>query len=510
MTKFILTLLLPLILGLIPTPVDFQPAKGTSTVDRVVVRKPSRALKKATASVPEFSRKEAYRLRIGRRKAVIEAYTPEGVFRARKSLEQLQALGEVPCGVITDYPRFRHRGLMIDESRSFKGVEFLKKQMDAMALLKLNILHLHLDDSAGWRIESDAYPDLTEKTAWRVGNIYWDWEKSGYRFLPKDDPNAYGGFYTKEELRDLVAYAAERHINIIPEIEMPGHNMEVTTAYPEVACMLEDGTHVKGAWDVCPASEETYKLFETVISEIIEIFPYPYIHIGGDEASMATWHKCVNCRKLMEKEGYTKVDQLQGYLIRRIEAFVRSRGRQIIGWDEILETGVPQSAVIQSWRGISGGIAANAAGHQVVMSPNSHVYIDYYQDLIRKEPPAFGELTSLRHVYSYEPVAPGMDESLVLGLQANLWCEWIPNCEHAEYMLWPRGFAIAETGWSPADRKDPDQFRKRALAMQDVLRAAGYNTFDLRTETNLARSGYRTFQAYEAAGLTDPTGIKEE
>ena len=509
MKSFILSLLLPLMLGLIPAPVDFQPAKGTSSVDRVVVRKPSRALKKATASLPEFSRKEAYRLRIGRRKAVIEAYTPEGVFRARKSLEQLQALGNVPCGVITDYPRFRHRGLMIDESRSFKGKDFLKKQMDAMALLKMNVLHLHLDDSAGWRIESDAYPDLTEKTAWRVGTIYWDWEKSGYRFLTKDDPNAYGGCYSRDDLRELVAYAAERHINIIPEIEMPGHSMEVTWAYPETACQLEDGTRFKGGWDVCPGSEETFKLLETVLAEVMEIFPSPYIHIGGDEASMKVWSKCVNCRKRMEEEGFTQVSQLQGYLIRRIEEFVRSYGRTVIGWDEILETGVPQSAVIQSWRGISGGIAANSAGHQVVMSPNSHVYFDYYQDLIRKEPPACGDLTALRHVYSYEPVAPGMDESLVLGLQANLWCEWIPTCEHAEYMLWPRAFAIAETGWSPADKKDPDEFRERALAMQDVLRAAGYNTFDLRTETNLARSGYRTFQAYEAAGLTDPTGIKE-
>ena len=510
MKSFILSLLLPLMLGLIPAPVDFRPARGTSGVDRVVVRKPSRALKKATAELPEFSRKEAYRLRIGPRKAVIEAYTPEGVFRARKSLEQLQALGKVPCGVILDYPRFRHRGLMIDESRSFKGLDFLKKQIDAMALLKFNVLHLHLDDSAGWRIESEAYPLLTEKTAWRVGQLYWDWEKSGYRFLDKDDPNAYGGCYSAAELRELVAYAAERYITIIPEIEMPGHSMEVTWAYPEVACQLEDGTRFKGGWDLCPGSEDTYKLLEAVLTEVMDIFPGEYIHIGGDEASMAVWPKCVNCRALMEREGYTEVGQLQGYLVRRIDEFVRSKGRHIIGWDEILETGVPEEAVVQSWRGISGGQKATAAGHKVVMSPNSHVYFDYYQDLIRKEPPACGELTSLRHVYSYEPVAPGMDESLVLGLQANLWCEWVPTCEHAEYMLWPRAFAVAETGWSPAGSKDPDAFRKRALAMQDVLRAMGYNTFDLRTETNLARSGYRTFEAYKAAGFEDPTGIPAE
>jgi hexosaminidase len=231
----------------------------------------------------------------------------------------------------------------------------------------------------------------------------------------------------------------------------------------------------------------------------MEIFPSPYIHIGGDEASMRVWPKCIKCRERMEQEGFTKVSELQGYLVRRIEEFVRSHGRQIIGWDEILETGVPRTAVIQSWRGIQGGIKANAAGHEVVMSPNSHVYFDYYQDLIRKEPKAVGELTSLRHVYSYEPVAPGMDESLVRGLQANLWCEWIPTCEHAEYMLWPRAFAIAEIGWSPRREKDPLEFRDRADALRHVLMDMGYNTFDLDTESELARSGYRTFDAFERA-----------
>lgn len=488
-----------LALNLIPAPVEFKPAEGTSTVDKVVVRKHSLGFRKAVMDLPEFARKEAYRLTIDPRKAVIEARTDEGVFRARKTIEQLQALGEVPCGVIFDYPRFRHRGLMIDESRTFKGAQFLKKQMDAMALLKFNILHLHLDDSAGWRIESETYPNLTAKGAFRVGAHYMEWEKSGYKYSTQDDPDAYGGYYTKDELRDLVAYAAERFITIIPEIEMPGHSLEVNHAYPEVSCTMEDGTHFKGAWDVCPGSEETYKLLESVLTEVMDIFPSPYIHIGGDEASMAVWPKCIKCRERMRQEGFTEVSQLQGYLVRRIEAFVRAHGRSIIGWDEILETGVPRSAVIQSWRGISGGIKANAAGHKVVMSPNSHLYFDYYQDLIRKEPRAWGELTSLRHVYSYEPVAPGMDESLVLGIQANIWCEWIPTVEHAEYMLWPRGFAVAEIGWSPRREKDPLGFRERADRLRHVLMDRGYNTFDLDTESELARSGYRTFEAFERA-----------
>lgn len=203
----------------------------------------------------------------------------------------------------------------------------------------------------------------------------------------------------------------------------------------------------------------------------------------------------------MAEEGFTDVKQLQGYLVRRIEAFVRSHGRRIIGWDEILETGVPENAVVQSWRGVSGGIAANKAGHEVVMSPNSHLYLNYYQDLIRKEPRAVGELTSLRHVYSYEPVADGMDESLVLGMQGNLWCELVPSAEHAEYMLYPRAFAVAERAWSPADVRDPLDFRKRAEKVLGVLKTRGYNSFDMDSESELARSGFRTFDAFEKAKL---------
>lgn len=237
---------------------------------------------------------------------------------------------------------------MIDESRSFKGLAFLKKQVDAMALLKLNVLHLHLDDSAGWRIESEAYPDLTAKTAWRKGRTYHEWEAGKYRFTTEDDPDGYGGCYSREELKELVAYAAERYVTVIPEIEMPGHSMEVGYAYPEVLCQLPDGRRHTGAWDLCPGSESTFKLLEAVLEEVMDIFPSPFIHIGGDEATMKTWSQCVNCRRRMEEEGYTEVRQLQGYLIRRIGAFVQDHGRRIIGWDEILETGVPREAVVQS------------------------------------------------------------------------------------------------------------------------------------------------------------------
>lgn len=484
-----------LILGtlLIPSPVSFTPTEGVCQAEKTVVIQGRRAFRKAVAGLEPWQQEEAYRLTLGHSKVKVEALTSEGVFRARKSLEQLQALGEVPCGVLFDYPRFRHRGLMIDESRSFKGLAFMKKQIEAMALLKLNVLHLHLDDSAGWRIESDAYPDLTARTAWRKGSTYQEWEAGKYQFTTADDPGGYGGYYTKDELKELVAYASERFITVIPEIEMPGHSMEVGYAYPEVLCQLPDGRRTTGAWDLCPGSESTFTLLESVLEEVMEIFPSPFIHIGGDEATMKTWSQCVNCRRRMEEEGFSDVKQLQGYLVRRIEAFVRKKGRRIIGWDEILETGVPKEAVVQSWRGVSGGRKASAEGHEVVMSPNTHCYFNYYQDLIRKEPKAVGELVSLRFTYGFEPLAEGMDSSLLLGVQANLWTELIPTPEHAEYMLYPRLFALAETSWTPASAKEYKGFRKRARALLEVFRSLGYNTFDMDSESDLARSGLQRF-----------------
>ena len=467
-----LLLILALLIGLIPAPVEYSPEKSHT------------CFKKTVANLESWQRQEAYRITVTGNRVKIEALTPEGKFRAQKSLEQLQAMGKLPQGTIFDYPRLRHRGLMIDESRSFKGLDFLKKQIDAMALLKLNVLHLHLDDSAGWRIESESYPDLTGKTAFRKGYTYHEWEAGKYQFTTADDPEGYGGYYTKEELKELVAYAAERYVTVIPEIEMPGHSMEVGYAYPQVLCVLPDGRLHTGAWDLCPGNEETYRLLESVLTEVMEIFPTPFIHIGGDEATMKTW---------MEEEGYADVKQLQGYLVRRMEAFVRSHGRRIIGWDEILETGVPEGAVVQSWRGVEGGRKASEEGYDYIMSPNSHCYYNYYQDLIRKEPKAVGELVSLRITYGYEPLDEGMDPAHLLGVQANLWTELIPTPEHAEYMLYPRLFALAETAWTPAANKEYKGFRKRARRLLDVFRARGYNTFDMDTESDLARSGLQRF-----------------
>ena len=480
-------------IGLIPAPVEFRAGRGICQAPEAVNETTiSKEFEKALHGLPEFTLKEAYRLVIKRKGITLEAFTEEGLFRGRKTLQQLQALGEIPCGTILDYPRFRHRGLMIDESRSFKGLDFLKKQMDAMALLKLNVLHLHLDDSAGWRIESEAYPLLTEKTAWRKGVSYLEWEAKGYPFTTADDPEAYGGYYTREQLQELVAYAAERYITVIPEIEMPGHSMEVGYAYPEVTCQRDDGQHIPGTWELCPGQQATYDLLEAVLDEIMDIFPGEFIHIGGDEANIVNWQRCLACRRMMELEGMSDCRQLQGYLVRRIDAYVRSHGHRIIGWDEILETGVPAQAAIQSWRGLESGIRASQEGHDVVLSPTSHCYFDYYQDLIRKEPRAVGELISLRRCYSFEPLAEGMNPNHVLGIQANLWCEHISTAGHAEYMLYPRLFALAETAWSPAKRKDYVRFRPHARALLEVFKGLGYNSFDMDTESERAQS-----KAYE-------------
>ncbi|MBR4809127.1 MAG: beta-N-acetylhexosaminidase [Bacteroidales bacterium] len=453
----------------------------------------SAAFRRKLAQLPDFAAAEAYELSIGSCGVKIQALTPEGVFRARQTLLKLAATDSArhSC-TIFDYPRYRHRGLMIDESRSFKGKDFIKKQIDAMALLGLNSLHLHLTDAAGWRIEIKSHPELTERAAWRIGYTYAEWEARGYPFSTRDDPEAYGGFYTQEDLREIVAYASERYIQIIPEIEMPGHSMEVNRTYPDLACLDENGRRRSFSWDLCPGNDGTIRLLEDILTEVIDIFPCRYVHIGGDEAVMKDWPSCVNCRRRMQEEGFTDVHQLQGYLVSHIAEWLRDHGRTAVGWDEILETGITEDAVVMSWRGTAGGQKAAAAGHNVIMSPNTHVYFDYYQDLIRKEPLAVGELTSLHWVYTYDPG----DDPHILGLQANLWCEKIPTVSHAEYMLYPRLFAIAEIGWTPASHhKDAEEFRHRARTLLNLFKSLGYNSFDMDTESDFARAGMRRTQA---------------
>lgn len=482
---------------LVPAPVSYSVGKGVFRGGKVTETLGSHAFAKAVRDLPAFAREEAYRLTVTRGGVRIEAMTPAGAFRARKTLEMLRMQDpEIACCTILDYPRFPHRGLMIDESRTFKGKDFLKRQIDAMALLKLNVLHLHLTDAAGWRLEIRAYPALTEKVAWRRGDTYAEWEALGYPFSSAEDPGAYGGFYTQEDLKEIVAYAAERHITVLPEIEMPGHSMEVNRALPEIACVDAEGRRRSFSWDLCPGNEETFRFLTAVLDEVMEVFPSELIHIGGDEAVMKDWPECVRCRARMQEEGFTDYPQLQEYLMRRIAAYLCSHGRRAVGWDEIVSSGLPDGAVVMFWRGTEGGKEAVAAGHDVIMSPNNYMYLNYYQDLIRKEPKATGELISLRRCYGFEPVPAGVAPEHVLGLQGNLWCELIQTPEQAEYMLYPRAFAIAETGWSPV--KDWNGFRKRSVVLTQVFRRLGFRTFDLETESE--RAGSKCFERATLSG----------
>ena len=432
---------------------------------------------------------ESYTLEISRKGVKILAADDAGEFYARQSLEQMiraakESNGQVSlqCQIIEDCPRFPYRGLHIDVSRHFFSIDFLKKQVDAMAMFKMNRLHLHLTDAAGWRMEIESWPRLTGYAAWRPEANWKAWWNGDRAYVEEGTPGAYGGYYTKEELKSLVEYAAERHITVIPEIEMPGHSEEVLAAYPEVGCGGNPETHA----DLCIGKEVTFKMLEDILDEVIEVFPSEYIHIGGDEAGKQAWKTCPDCRRRMKEEGLENVDELQSYMIRRIEKYVNSKGRKIIGWDEILEGGVSKTATVMSWRGTEGGIAAMNMGNDVIMCPGSFCYLDKAQDAPFLEPESIGGYLPLEKVFGYEPVEATMPQKgldRLLGVQANLWTEYVPTESHAEHMLWPRAAAIAEIGWSPAGSKaDYQDFRRRALIAMNALRDNGYAVFDLENE----------------------------
>ena len=323
---------------------------------------------------------EAYRLAIHERRGVTISFSDNaGRDYALRTLDQMTDAGtihELQCCEIYDYPRFPYRGLHVDVSRHFRSVGFLKKQIDAMAMFKMNRMHIHLTDAAGWRLQIDAYPRLTQFAAWRPQHTWKEWWTGDRHYAEEGDPGAYGGYYTKEDIRDLVSYAHARHIEIIPEIEMPSHSEEVLAAYPELGC---SGEAYKDS-DFCVGNEEVFKFLETVLDEVMGVFPSEYIHIGGDEAGKQHWKTCPKCQKRMQEEGLKDVDELQSYMIKRMARYVESKGRKVIGWDEILDGGLAEGAAVMSWRGTEGGIAAMNMGHDVVMSPGRYCYLDHAQD----------------------------------------------------------------------------------------------------------------------------------
>ena len=466
--KVLLSLIVAL--GILPAPVSFERADGTSTAKDVEVVVGKRSFTRWSAFLPEYARKEAYRLTITPKQVRIEANTPEGVFRANTTLAQLER--PLPCGVIIDYPRFAWRGIMLDISRHFRDKDFILKQIDAFSEVKLNVLHLHLTDAAGWRLEGKSHPELTAKAAWRVGDTWRQWDTTGQRY-----EGSYGGFLSQDDVREIVAYAAERHMTVVPEIEMPGHSRETVYAVPGVGC--KDTSD-----DLCPGKEATFKLLEDVLTEVMDLFPSEYIHIGGDEAGKRDWHDCPDCRRRMQEEGLNSVEELQSYLVRRIEKFLNAHGRRLIGWDEILEGGLSPNATVMSWRGTEGGLEALRQGHDAVMTPGNRCYLDKVQDAPVREPEGFGGYLPIDSIYVYDPAAGIPEASLphLLGVQGNLWHEMIPQPSHTEYMLYPRAFAIAEIGWSPVEVKDAADFRERATAHAAALRERGYTTFKLEEE----------------------------
>ena len=427
---------------------------------------------------------EAYRIEIDKKGVRLSANTETGIFYGLQTLLQLLNNGDnktLPALTINDSPRFPYRGLHLDVSRHFFDKEFVKKQLNAMAYFKMNRLHWHLTDGAGWRIEIKKYPRLTSFAAWRPFDKLNDWWVGGRTFCEQDDPRAVGGYYTQDDIREVVAYAAERHITIIPEIEMPGHSEEVLATYPELSCSGKPYVNA----DFCIGTEKTFEFLENVLLEVIDLFPSEYIHIGGDEASKSSWNTCPRCQKRMADEHLNSVDELQSYMIHRIEKFLNDHGRKIIGWDEIIEGGLSPTATVMSWRGEEGGIKAVKAGNQAIMTPGKYCYLDAFQDAPNTQPMAIGGYLTLEKVYSFEPVPDSLstkEAELILGVQGNVWTEHIPTPEHYEYMIYPRILALAEIGWSPSEVKKWDNFHTRALQAVNILREQGYNPFPLEKE----------------------------
>jgi len=429
-------------------------------------------------SANKNSSKEAYTLTADKDKIIIEAANPAGIFYGLQSLYQLLppeifSTGKlnlpavIPAVKINDYPRFAYRGMHLDVSRHFFPKEFIKKYIDLIAFHKMNTFHWHLVDDQGWRIEIKKYPKLTQIGAWRVNRNNVSWRK---REPAKPGEKAtYGGFYTQDDIREIVQYAKDRQVTIIPEIEMPAHVLSAIASYPYLSCTGDSiSVPTGGIYQVnaiyCAGKESTFEFLENVLTEVMDLFPSKYIHIGGDEANKEPWEKCSYCQKRIKTEGLKDVAELQSYFIRRIEKFLNSKGRELIGWDEILEGGLAPAATVMSWRGISGGIAAAKQGHDAIMTPGTHCYFDHYQGDPRVEPEAIGGYTTVSKTYSYEPVPEELspeEAKHILGAQGNVWTEWILTPEHAEYMAIPRMTALAEVDWSPKESRNWDDFNKR-------------------------------------------------
>ncbi|MBE7176535.1 MAG: family 20 glycosylhydrolase [Mucilaginibacter polytrichastri] len=430
---------------------------------------------------------EGYYLYVKEKSVQIVANKPAGLFYGAQTLMQLfppdienktalaGARWTAPCVSITDHPRFGWRGLMLDVSRHFFTKEEVKDYIDQMARYKFNLFHWHLTDDEGWRIEIKSRPELTTKGAFNVQRV----GKFGtFKPISPDEPRTYGGFYTQEDIREVVDYAAKRFVNILPEVDVPGHSMAAVSAYPEISCTPDAANYqvhsgaagfmnwtkegIIATYDntLCPANENAYKFLDDVFGEMSKLFPFGYIHVGGDECAKNYWEKSSEIKALMKKENLKTMEEVQSYFEKRVVKIIESKGKKVIGWDEILEGGLAPGAAVMSWRGEKGGVEASKLKHDVVMSPTTYVYLDYMQSDSIMEPNVYASLF-LNKTYQFEPVPAGADAQFIKGGQANLWTEQIYNIRQVQYMTWPRAFAVAESVWSPKEKKEWSGFVKR-------------------------------------------------
>lgn len=460
---------------------------------------------------------EGYTIEINRNGVLINANTKAGILYGIQTFYQLLSTnpkGIIPCLSITDYPRFAYRGMHLDVSRHFHPVDFIYQMLDHMAMHKLNTFHWHLVDDQGWRLEIKKYPKLTEVGAWRVDMSERHWDDRPVSEA-KSGTATYGGFYTQDEVRAVVAYAAERNITVMPEIEMPAHVMSALAAYPDYSCTGENlGVPPGGVWPIthiyCAGNDDTFKFLEDILIEVMDLFPSKYIHIGGDEADKTEWKRCKKCQQRIKDEGLTGEDELQSYFIKRIEKFLNDHNRKIVGWDEILEGGLAPNAVVMSWRGDEGGIEATRIGNKAIMTPGSHCYFNFYQGDPALEPLAFGGNTTLKKVYGYEPLPAELskeESKLIIGAQANLWSEFLPTTQLVEYMAFPRLAALAEVLWSPKESRNWTCFTHRMKHQYNRYKKLGINyslsAFQVNT-TNILDTLNQTIKVKLTADIEDP------
>lgn len=439
---------------------------------------------------------EGYQLSTSADQLILSAYKHHGIFNGIQSVLQLlppeiksktvqaDVTWSINCIEVTDKPQFAWRGLMLDVSRHFFTKQEVKKFIDQMAEYKYNVFHWHLTDDQGWRLEVKSLPKLTAIGAWRAPRVGNWWEREPQ--LPTDSLS-YGGYYTTEDIREIVEYAQQRYVTIVPEIDIPGHSMAALSAYPEISCTggpfhvnVGNTFYTQIENSLCAGNERTFEMLDSVFAEVARLFPSPYIHIGGDECYKGFWEKCPKCKMRMQKEHLKNLEELQSYFVKRVAAMVQKRGKQVIGWDEILKGGLAPEAIVMSWRGMKGGIEAAKQGHSVIMTPTDHCYLDFYQGDPTVEPNTYSMLR-LQDCYKYQLIPDSVDASLIMGGQGNLWTESVPHYRQVEYMIWPRALAISETLWTDARLRNWKFFVNRVEQQ--------FERFD-RSGVNYARSIY--------------------